>query len=495
MTYGARSYGARSYGDATLAAAIAGTPTAPGELQTILAGGVADGAAVGLPNVVGLYTLLAGGAGDGSAVGAPVVYLPLTILAGSVLSAPVVGKPTITLPSAPAPETRIVLRRCDRTAPLAVVDELSGAFARGWQDVHNAEGSGRLSLGNDDADLAGLDFFDVVRFELDGSTRFAMQVEQKTTRAVTSGEEVDEVTEISGRGLVSILEDAVVYPVEPLGRSRFSENRIFNFGTPELNDAGWSPAVATSIEDEGWLAPGWPDSGAAYLWDRFTGVDVVGVPGGDVYFRHWFTTADELTVDVYIAADDEFDAFLDGLALSSDRFNPSDYTPEKTRVTLAAGDHLLAIRGRNLNDLRASVIAAVLEVNPGDGSIVGTVASTGFGEWKMLAYPPNPPGFTPGEVLRLLLAEAQARGSALGVTLGFTDGADSSGEPWPVTADLSFAVGSDLLSVVKQMSETYFDFAMTPSLVLDAWASRGRTTTVSFTEGENLVELTHEGKV
>lgn len=497
MTYGVRPYGSRAYGDSSLggvAAIVVG-----GGSQTLLAGGVASAEVVGLPAVAGRYTLAVLGADDSSDVGRPNVFVLGRIYAGSVLDAPAVGAPWVYAVEPPLPAgtigpPRIRVRLADRLAPTVPVLELDEGFGRSWQDVHNDAGAGRIVVQNDDPDLASVDYFDVLRFELDGVTRFAALVERKARATVAGGEEADEATELSGRGVVALLEDGVVFPEGGPGRARFSETRVFNFASPSFDDSGWTTPVASTQTQMEFSPEGWPDPDAVYLWDRYSAVD--GTPPGDVYLRHNFNVpADDTVVEVWIDVDDEFELWLDGQPLVSDTFNPLSLgVPEHPRLKLDAGDHLLALRARNLNDLKAGVILSVLELDAA-GVVVGTLTNTAAPGWRAVGYPPSPPGFTPGRVLRVLLEETQARGALAGVTLSFTDGADSAGRAWPVAPDLAFPVGTDLLSVLKQIAESYLDFKMTPNLVLHAWATRGTTTTVAFEPGVNVTELFHEGKV
>lgn len=471
MAYGTRQYGARAYGDSALGGGPA-TSAPGGTTQTIAVGGIASAEAVGAPNVFG----------------------PQRITVASILDEPRVGEPTITLPAAVDAGSRLVVRLAHRATPTVPALELDEAFGRSWQDVHNGEGTGRVLLADDDPDLAAVAYFDVLRFELDGATRFAAVVERKARASIAAGEEVDEVTEVTGRGVAAVLEDGVVYPERGLDLYPFGDTRVFNFAAADLDDTGWAAPIETTIALYGRNPVGWPDPAAVFLWDRPQLVDGDGL-AGDMYFRHAFTAVAGMTAEVWIDADDEYDLWLDGLPLLSDRFTPdTSGTPEKARVSLSAGEHLIAVRVANLNNLKGGLILTVLEL-AADNTTVGVVTNTGSTGWKGLAYPAAPPGFTPGAVIRLLIDEAQARGALAGVTTSFSDGADTSGAAWPITADLAFPVGADLLAVLKQLAETYLDWHMTPNLRLDAWAERGSTSTAAFTAGTNITSLDHEGQV
>jgi hypothetical protein len=116
------------------------------------------------------------------------------------------------------------------------------------------------------------------------------------------------------------------------------------------------------------------------------------------------------------------------------------------------------------------------------GKPLGSAEAVTSTSWKVCAYPPWAPGMTPGEVMRHVIAEAQARGALTGVTLNFDDTVDSAGAAWPSVTDISTKIGTDYLTFFREMSATYFDFWMEPaSLTLWAWAKDTRGTTTSVT--------------
>ena len=68
---------------------------------------------------------------------------------------------------------------------------------------------------------------------------------------------------------------------------------------------------------------------------------------------------------------------------------------------------------------------------------------------------PTPVAFvakSPGEIIRSLLTQAQARGTATGITFAsFSNTTDSSGTTWPTTLTQTWDVGVSLLDVIKDM--------------------------------------------
>lgn len=429
-------------------------------------------------------------------VGKPNVFVFVELVLKSIPSAEHVGAPILSLPAAPIPPTRILVRVMDRDAPLVERALLEArAVGAGFQDVLSAPGTGRVVVQNDDAELVAVRYGDLLRFEIDGLARFLAIAERRRRVAVSRDEEVGEETELSGRGVLARWSRAVVYPELDPGAFPFADSRVFNFASPALDDSGWSTSTGTTIELYNRNPVGWPDPDALFLWDRPN--DDAGTPVGDVYLRHVFTVAALVVADVWVDADDEYDLWLDGQPLLSDRFSPdTGGNADRARVTLSAGEHLLAVKGRNLNELKGGVIVTVLELDAA-GTPTGTITNTSDpSSWKVLGYPPAAPGFTPGEVVRVLLEEAQARGALTGTTLGFSDETDSAGVPWPVAADLAFPVGATYLAVLEQLAETYVELRHSPSTYrLEAYLSRGEATDVAFVEAASILELVHEGGI
>src|SRR5690606_38461757 len=102
--------------------------------------------------------------------------------------------------------------------------------------------------------------------------------------------------------------------------------------------------------------------------------------------------------------------------------------------------------------------------------------------WDSLGYPAQTPGFTPGEVIELVLGEAQARGTLPNVSLSYDASVDSAGQPWPVATQIATRCGNDLGTfIVAELGATYIDVRMQPGgYVLDAWifGTGGETTDV-----------------
>lgn len=376
--------------------------------------------------------------------------------------------------------------------------DLDLARGHAWQDVDNDCGTGSLVLANGDPDLALIPYGSVLRFRLDGGAVFASLVETKERATVASGEEADQETKVAGRGTLAVFEEAVVEPILGTDRPVFSDVRFWNFASPDVSVAGWQQAVGNPVSDFG-PPEGWTDDAAEWIWDRYGAAynPVNGPPLGDVYFRRVFTVATRVVAEAWAAADDEYEVWLDGLPILSDGLVVGYQGQSRSvQVELDAGTHWLAARASNIFPNRSGFRFTLFELGSDPLGVPVGVIIRSDASWIQTGYPPQPPGFTPGEILRVLLEEAQARGALTGVTLFFTDNTDSLGVPWPITSDVVMSVGEDYLSVIKRLCETYIDVWMAPgSLSLFAYVSRGTPSGVTLSPQVNLTSLDHAGSV
>lgn len=385
--------------------------------------------------------------------------------------------------------------------------ELDQSHHRSWQDVLSDTGSAAVTLDADDPDVSSCGLRSILRFDLDDVSCFAGVITRRVHHTVAQGEEHDQVVELSGPGTMALWRDLVVYPEADLGWKPFGDDRWMDYTSRAYDSSSWAAPVETLDDSTSAGAPnvfadmvGWPDYGAQWIWDR----DVSGAydpanplatplaPAGDVYFRHVFTTTDEQLVQIFAGADDAYDLFLDGVRLLTDGPIYAGQS-QRVQIVLSAGDHLLAVKATNSNALKAGLRVTVMTVNP--DTTPGTVLAQSSDGWVCLGYPSDPPGMTPGQIIRVLLEEAQTRGALPDMTLGFDDDDDSDGTPWPIAPDVALRVGLDGLSMLRQLAETYIDCAMAPDEHrLDAWVKgdKGGASGVTLTPGSNLGELTHE---
>lgn len=379
-------------------------------------------------------------------------------------------------------------------AQLAVggTDLSATSFARTWQSALSDVGFGSVSLANDDANLAAITYGHYVQFKLDGTARFLMQVENIDTVAISDNEEAGEVTKISGRSHLAQWEGAVVDPPNGLDGLPTTGDRVFNYASPELDISGWAAAVQVYQQGtypplfppDGWFGDptGWPDPSGYFIWSRAYN-SMTGQPVGKSYFAKDITVSAGVH-SIYIAGDNGYRLWIDGVMVAeveADITEGGAGTGEgyqllkRADLYLDAGVHRFAIEGHNLDDFvdMTDSIAGVLFAMYDHATATGldnALIARSNNTWKTVDYPANPPGFTVGKVIRILLEDAQADGELAGWSLGFTDTLDSDGVAWPTNQAWSFPVGTDLLTVLRQLGETDIDFEADPtSLTLDAW--------------------------
>lgn len=129
----------------------------------------------------------------------------------------------------------------------------------------------------------------------------------------------------------------------------------------------------------------------------------------------------------------------------------------------------------------------------------------GYDGWKVCPYPAEAPGWTPGEIMHTLLAEARARGVRFPnfLTPTFTALLDSNGVPWPRSLDWQFAVGSEYTTVIAQLEELVCDVWVDPeTLELNMEIERGIRRDVQSSSmqpilleiGKNILKADEAGK-
>lgn len=429
------------------------------------------------------------------------------------ISGSLAGGPHITRPGEVDPALRALLfHRPELVVPVAALD---GALRPTFQEQLASIGTGSVALHNADPDLAQVwDHECVVRFEVAGRAAFTMIVNDVNHTAITAGEEVDEVTELTGRAHISVLEESVVYPPRGPDRLPFSDERLFSWPATDFNDATWGTAAVMAINNaipagnDGWWASAeFPDPSAAWIWAPGTSANLTpGAPEGTCYFRHSFNLNADASLLVYATIDNGGNLFFDGAPLIEEM---GDLTQVYDGVLdgVTAGTHTIAVEGVNGNEVDGSqtpgaIIVSVWKIGP-DGDPYELVTNTAAGTWKGVFYPPRPPGMTPGEVIRRVITEGQIRGCFPQIQRAFNDNVDSAGRPWPVVGDISTKIGTNLWTFIgEEMASTYVDIWMSPGdFTLYAWVvgTRGhdRSVTLSGVTDEtdpysgNLAGLTH----
>ena len=397
-------------------------------------------------------------------------------------------------------------------ANTTLLGTLDDSFDRRFQDEFSGTGSASLSMLATDADVSLATR--TLRWKVGGTYAFASKVEQRRWATVARGEEADQTVTLSGRGIVSEWDDAVVFPYGGINARPISDQRGFAWWSPELSTAGWPSAtvVHSTVSTLSRLAPPIPDPwftpiGYAPINDN-AGADWIfsGTPPlvqtGSNLFRTTFTSAAE-RVSIYYTASSRCRVWVDGIAIADWTTQPNEesfVTAFRATPLLSAGTHHLAIEvdvqawTPTLPGFTRGILSAAVYGGGGRGTpyssanrLVGTSSA-----WKSLFYPAVFPAPTPGKILSTLLSEAQARGALTGWTLSCTDSVDSAGQPWPTDTAHVFRVGDTYLDVLNAMSDSSIEYRARPvGKVLDVY--RRNTVTVAapatYTAGSSLLAV------
>lgn len=435
---------------------------------------------------------------------------PQSITVLGVRRSPVVGGPRIRQGGVTPAPIEVKLYEPDFSTFKA---DLPETWGRQFQEQINEPGSGRFEIDNwiaEDGEMVVnplaelIEIDDVVRFYVHGECAFAMVVNETETQSLSGDEEIGETTRVSGIGVLSSLSDALVYPARGLGVRPIDENRLFNWTSNDFDDSGWTEPtslMSVSSAQTNWqvlpFAEDFPYGSAQVVWDRST-ADILA-PVGVGFFRHDFESSGNYFI--YAVADGAGILYSDSSELA---YIDGFHQVTTAFVESTPGWHTLAIQAQNIGFPEdptyggpAGIAYVVYNTNEAGDPEGGPICVSGGLGAKSLIYPPRPPGMTPGEVIIHCGDEGKARGCFPSLSYAFDANVDSNGTPWDEYGDIATKVGTDLLTFLGELSDTYIDFWMEPSrLRLWAWrkGERGRTVTAAPTSGSSnssLVNLSH----
>lgn len=436
-----------------------------------------------------------------------------TVKVNGAASGAQAGAPMVGIEGVVPPRLRATLHRRPDIGP--VVIELTGAMNRQWQDELNETGTASMVIPNEDPQSTFVQPGDIIRFEDDGWACFAWIVQHIERIQIARGEEIEQVTKFSGKGLLDILSQALVYPANsldalPRGPEGMSmrpveEDRYFSWQSNAYNDEAWLNAKL--------YAPYWPNEldsppGMPAHSGMFAGCKVWPLPGcwrittnqgnywiapgGWCYFRHLIWIGDDdptRTLVIYGLADDESKWWFDGMPqYETFEWTNDDSDLVEFTVDIAPGWHILSVAVHNSemgpmwSDMFGewinpfSVMFAGYRFDDNTGEFIGGPLFQSDETTKIVDYPPGPPGWTPGQVLdRCLVESGWSRKTIPFLQVGFTHDVDSDGTPWPTVTDISTKVGTDYLTFFKEVAETYIDLWMEPGTFrLHAWVKGQR---------------------
>lgn len=285
-----------------------------------------------------------------------------------------------------------------------------------------------------------------------------------------------------------------------------SKNRRFDFTSPNdqwYESSEWvTPTIVASVDPLTSDPEDWPDwdTSTKWVWDRAS-----NMPLGDVYLRCEFTTATDSGCEVFATVRDVGVIVLDGeVLITMDEENAWEKTARATLSSLPAGNHVLAIQARNVEDTLAGV-AVLLTTKPADPDDAGTVivrtgtTSSAFASavtWVVCGYPDMPPGWTVGQLMVKIMSEAWGRDVDGLNRLPMDGGADVDAylRAWLVKLSWVFTVGTTYRKIFEKIIESAADVWVGTDLRIRAASIRGvdRSDSVLFAPGFNLTRVTSE---
>jgi hypothetical protein len=417
------------------------------------------------------------------------------------------------------------------SAPFTLVDVLNARWDPTYLSELKAHGAGGFKISKRDPKILAnpslLEYRNIIRLKMNNAYIGGFIIQTVKAGIVGQGEESDEVWEVSGEGFRSWSRDAAVQPSKGLKKTS-AETRYFNFATergPWYHAEDWNePERVMRWNQTPWPYPfwrhapaEWPDvPGAWWIWSEqpinHGGNVGIDSPEGYNFFRHEFTTTVRGSYSFFFAIDDQADVFVDGELLMSTNLHSWSETI-RLDFELDPGSHVIGIKGFNrdaeeteLNHNPGGFIGALFQIgDPAQPTSAKLLSYTGqAGKWKVNGYPETDPGWTPGDILLTLLAEADARGVRFAQNLvpTFTVSEDSAGEPWDEPVPMSFDIGATYEDVFEALEELGCDIYVDPAtLELHVWKVRGFDRTMGVSEapvvlipGRNLISASETGQ-
>jgi hypothetical protein len=313
----------------------------------------------------------------------------------------------------------------------------------------NRPGTGSVSIPTDHPNAAALTYRNVVRMIQDGEVVKSFVV-QNLDNVAAADDDAKLLRTASGEGLLTRLKEMVRLTPNPIDELPLAYTRRHDWAAPETSAAGWTDTVYEMDRNAhvlfgiyrpvGWPTPIAPDEALGISWIH-TVPSGDSHPAGTQYYHRSFTLASETEVALFVSAADQFEAAIDGVVVLDARLTSPNsvwWWTWKAGVTLAAGTHTIRIKVDVINATGQGGMICALFDSSGDG-IDDLLVFTGDDNWSALDNPADPPGQTPGQIIRLGLAEASARGCQT-PTLGFSDTVDSNGDAWTETVPLVYRV-------------------------------------------------------
>ena len=388
-------------------------------------------------------------------------------------------------------------------------------------------GGGAVTLRSDDFKFletpALLQRRNIVKCRYGNSIISAFIVQSQEEVYVDSTEGKASAVTYAGESLKSWFRDAEVY-AEGGFKSDSAINRSFSFasiGGPWYVPSQWSPAVRVinreASNGNGYWTYGTPEGWtveASNAWWVWTTAPSLNADVGSSYWRlpiNVPTSVGTVRYKINLTVDDEYDLYVDGQFLGSgeDWNNMSEY-----EFVLSPGNHVIAMEVRNNQGAGGVLLALFRSTTAGDNGTYTVIYKSGDPGLVFYNQRYNDggiidpkkwalPGWTVGQILRILLEEAQARGVRFPSYLKptFTDAKDSNGVPWLLPISWEWQLGTSYYEVLESLEEVQCEVWINPdNYELNVYVNKGRdlqqgNDAVQVRAARNIAQATRESKL
>lgn len=352
----------------------------------------------------------------------------------------------------------------------------------------NGTGGGSVTIPI--ADASGVNYDDVIKVSYAGTIVAAFVVESKQRDHI--GADGTRWVTVAGRGLMSWLEDCVVWPQGGITYNYSPADRPFNYagiGGHWYSLVTWAAPLgfkqsATSSGDYRYKAPkGWPDPNAYWIWATNPAATVAA--NARNWFRSTFTLTEGRKLRFYATADNYFNLYLDGaliLSTSDQQAEGATWNGFATRViNVPAGNHILAAYVTNgasgSPGDRAGFLFSCTRLDSA-GKPTTVLRHSDLANWYVTD---DEPLWYPAEMLDVVISEHRARltdegqtGRLQNLLQGWSDTHDSDAVAWTTAKALTFRVGTSGVDVLNTLVDHSIDFWVDPETVtLHAYEARG----------------------
>jgi hypothetical protein len=335
--------------------------------------------------------------------------------------------------------------------------------------VVNEPGDGEVTVPLDHPNIAAMTYRNVVRLTQDGEVIKAFVVNdiKDVTEATDAARKL---RTLSGEGLLSRLKEMVRVTPNPINRLPLSYVRRHDWAAPETSTTAWTDTIfpqdrltlvgEATNRPVSWPTPLAPNEALGVAWVHSV-VEGAAHPVSTDYYHRTFTLGSESEVAFFCTAADEFALAVDGVELIAEKLTGPNSVWYYTWVAagrFAAGTHTVRVKVDVVNSGgQGGMIFAAFETGPAGIDTLLFVSGDNAdptavnGGWKLLKDPATAPGQTAGQIIRLGMAEAAARGCET-PTLGFSDTVDSNGDAWADTIQLAYRVPTTEYDVLELLT-------------------------------------------